>query len=81
MNLRKNRTRNMSVTTYEGTVKNGQIRLPENVSLPENTKVYVLVPDVESEDAPRLRSPRLADPERIVDIQKQIIAETTDDGV
>ena len=32
----------MSVTTYEGTVKNGQIRLPENVSLPENTKRRLL---------------------------------------
>jgi hypothetical protein len=67
----------MSLTTYEGTVKNGQIQLLDNVSLPENTKVYVSVPDA----APRLRSPRLADPRRIVDFQKQIIAGTTDDGV
>ena len=38
----------MSVTTYQGTVENGQVRLAEDVRLPENAKVYVIVPDVES---------------------------------
>ena len=38
----------MSVTTYQGTVENGQVRLAGNVRLPENAKVYVVVPDVES---------------------------------
>jgi antitoxin component of MazEF toxin-antitoxin module len=38
----------MSVTTYQGTVENGQVRLAGNVRLPENAKVYVIVPDVES---------------------------------
>ena len=38
----------MSVTTYQGTVENGQIRLAGNVHLPENAKVYVIVPDIES---------------------------------
>jgi hypothetical protein len=37
----------MSVTTYQGTVENGQVRLPGDVRLPENAKVYVIVPDVE----------------------------------
>ena len=71
----------MPLTTFEGTVKNGQIQLPVEISLPENTKVYVLVPGVESEEAARLRSPRLADPRQIVDFQKQIIAGSTDAGV
>lgn len=38
----------MSVTTYQGTVENGQVRLAGNIRLPENAKVYVIVPDVES---------------------------------
>jgi len=37
----------MSVTTYQGTVENGQIRLAEDVRLPENAKVYIVVPDAE----------------------------------
>jgi len=38
----------MSVTTYQGTVENGQVKLAGDIRLPENAKVYVIVPDVES---------------------------------
>ena len=38
----------MSVATYQGTVENGQVRLAGGVRLPENAKVYVIVPDAES---------------------------------
>jgi hypothetical protein len=38
----------MAVTTYQGTVENGQVRLADNIHLPEKTKVYVVVPDVET---------------------------------
>ena len=38
----------MSVVTYQGTVENGQVRLAGDVRLPENARVYVVVPDVES---------------------------------
>ena len=41
----------MSVTTYQGTVENGQVRLAGNIRLPENAKVYVVVPDVESNES------------------------------
>ena len=37
----------MGATTIEGVVENGQIRLPASVRLPERTKVYVVIPDVE----------------------------------
>lgn len=43
----------MSVTTFQGTVENGQVRLPANVSLPEKTKVYVVVPDLEQNTSGR----------------------------
>jgi len=33
---------------YEGTVENGQIKLSEDVRLPEHTKVLVLVPEHKS---------------------------------
>ena len=35
----------MSITTYQGTVENGQVKLSRDVNLPENAKVYVVVPD------------------------------------
>ena len=41
----------MANLTFEGRVENGQIRLPENVTLPEHTKVYVVVADFESAPA------------------------------
>ena len=39
----------MKTTTYEATVENGQIKLPETVHLPDNTKVFVVVPDMKVE--------------------------------
>ncbi|MGI8495304.1 MAG: AbrB/MazE/SpoVT family DNA-binding domain-containing protein [Pyrinomonadaceae bacterium] len=35
----------MSISTYRGTIENGQIKLQINVQLPEKTEVYVIVPD------------------------------------
>ena len=37
----------MPVTTFQGTVENGQVRLAGDVHLPENAKVYVVVPEFE----------------------------------
>ena len=39
----------MPVTTFQGTVENGQVRLADDVHLPEKAKVYVVVPDFESD--------------------------------
>ena len=39
----------MPVTTFQGTVENGQVRLADDVRLPEKAKVYVVVPDFESD--------------------------------
>jgi hypothetical protein len=35
----------MSVTTFPATVEDGQVKLSPDVRLPENAKVYVVVPD------------------------------------
>lgn len=37
----------MPITTFQGTIENGQVRLPDNANLPENATVYVVVPDLE----------------------------------
>ena len=37
----------MPVTTFQGTVEDGRVRLADDVHLPEKAKVYVVVPDFE----------------------------------
>ncbi len=51
----------MAVTTYEGVVEKGKIRLKTGVKLPENTKVYVIVPDLKTDKKKviQILSPRL----------------------
>jgi hypothetical protein len=51
----------MSVTTYEGVVEKGKIRLKAGVKLPENVKVYVIVPDLkmDKKKVVRILSPQL----------------------
>ena len=39
----------MSVATFQGMVENGQVRLANDVRLPERTTVYVVVPDAQAE--------------------------------
>jgi hypothetical protein len=71
----------MKGTTYEGIVQNGNVRLPDGIHLPEMTKVYVVVPDVEPQRIAHLRSPRLAHPEQAIDFKKEVIEEGTDAGL
>ena len=63
----------MSMATFEAVVENGQIKLPENVHVPERTKVYVVIPDVDQPRAMRLMSPRLAHPEQAKDFKMTVI--------
>jgi hypothetical protein len=71
----------MRVTTVEGTVENGQIRLPVDVRLPENAKVYVVVPGVEEGATFYMASPRLARPEQAADFEKEVLEESPDAGL
>jgi len=68
----------MSGRTFEGTVEDGQIKLPDGVVLPENTKVYVVVPAMASDEASHQRSPRLAHSQHIQEFRKQVIDTDTD---
>jgi hypothetical protein len=66
----------ITVTTFEATVANGQIRLPDHIVLPENTRVYVVVPSANSIPVPRIISPRLVDPRQAEDFRKEVLAAT-----
>ena len=63
----------MKIATFEAIVENGQIRLPPSIHLPENAKVYVVVPGIEVPSAAYIGSPRLARPEQASDFQKEVI--------
>ena len=63
----------MKVATFEGIVENGQVKLPDDVHLPDRTKVYVVIPSVDQSNGMRLMSPRLAHPEQAKDFQITLI--------
>lgn len=69
------------LTTVEGIVENGRIRLREDIALPERTRVYVIIPDVQPVTSAHVRSPRLADPRRSADFRKQVVEGADDAGV
>ena len=72
LNVARNAARlclSMNVVTYEGFVENGQIRLPDNVRVPERTRVYVVIPGEGQPSAARWMSPRLAHPEQAEDFK------------
>ena len=71
----------MNVTTVEGTVENGQIKLPPNLRLPENAKVYVVIPGMVVNPTMHAGSPRLVHPGDAADFQMEVIQEPPDTGL
>lgn len=71
----------MPVLTLEGVVEHGQIKLNTSLPLPENTKVYVVIPDLRVEQSARLVSPRLRQPLQVADFQMEVVEEPDDVGV
>jgi hypothetical protein len=63
----------MKTETYEGTVENGQTRLPADVRLPERARVYVVIPGAETMAGAYIGSPRLVHPEDAADFKKEVI--------
>jgi hypothetical protein len=58
----------------EGVVEDGQIKLNPDVRLPDGTRVYLVIPDVELEtNVIYLRSPRLARPEQATDFEMEVV--------
>lgn len=64
----------MSITTYEGVVEKGKIRLTSDVRLPENAKVYVIVPDesTQKKRTTRVLTPRLANRRQAADFKMKV---------
>ncbi len=65
----------MKLETYEAVVENGQIKLTDDVHLPEHAKVYVVVTGVEAGKRIHIGSPRLAQPARAADFVKEVVEE------
>ena len=53
----------MPVTTFEGVIENGRVRLPAGVVLSEQQTVFVVVPDTIHPTTHKLPGVRLADPD------------------
>jgi hypothetical protein len=68
----------MTNQSIEGIVENGQIRLLEDIRLPENTRVYVVIAESNASRPAHVRSPRLAHPEQAGDFVKQVTEVSTD---
>ena len=69
----------MKVTAYEATVHNGQIKVAGAVRLPENARVFVVVPDADGATVLHVGSPRLAQPERAADFTMEVSEEPRND--
>jgi len=67
----------MSIVTLEGIVEKGQIRLKPNLQLPDKTKVYVVVPNIQVERYARIFSPRLANPGQAIDFKMEVAEESS----
>jgi hypothetical protein len=71
----------MGIVTLEGIVEKGQIRLKYDLSLPDKTEVYVIVPNIRLERSARIFSPRLASAEHAKDFEMEVSEEHSDAGV
>jgi hypothetical protein len=71
----------VATVAFEGVVEDCQIRLRDNVRLPEHAKVYVVVPDLETTRHAHIVSPRLVHPEQTADFVKEIVKVSTDAGL
>jgi hypothetical protein len=71
----------MSITTYEGVVEKGKIRLKTGVHLPDNTKVYVIVPEMEAKQTGRVPSPRLVHRKQEADFKMEVVQDDSSASV
>jgi hypothetical protein len=69
------------LVTYEGIIENGRVTLPPDTGIPDKTRVYVLVPDAETQPNLYVASPRLAHSEQAKDFEMQVSEDTVDASV
>jgi hypothetical protein len=67
----------MAITAYEGVVEKGAIRLKSSVRLPENMKVFVIVPELQAEQKKSVRvlTPRLVHRRQAAEFKMKISKE------
>ena len=68
----------MKGTTYEATVQDGRVMLPEHAHIPDNTRVYVVVPSSSDAKSARMMSPRLLHRDEAGDFTMQVVHEGDD---
>jgi len=56
-------------------VVNGQIQLTTEIQLPNKTKVYVVIPNVQPNPTARIVTPRLANPKQAKDFKLEVVSE------
>ena len=69
------------LATYEGVVEDGHVTLPPEADIPDNTRVYVLVPNLDLDRTYKIMSPRFADPKQAKDFKLEVIDESHDGGI
>jgi hypothetical protein len=69
------------MTTAEGTVEKGQIRVTGKRAPTGNAKVYVVIPDLVVTPTVRVGSPRFARAGDATAFEKQIVQEAPDAGL
>ena len=62
----------MSIMTFEGIVNDGLIKLRNGARLPDNTTVYVIVPNFQIPLQPHVSTPRLANPDQLPDFVMEV---------
>jgi len=67
----------MQVMAFESIVENGQIKVPDNIRLPNNTKVYVIAPDIKISPEHGFR---LAHPEDAAHFKMEVTEEPDSDS-
>ena len=67
----------MPITTYEGIVEKGAIRLKSGVRLPERMKVYVIIPELPEEPkrTTRVLTPHLVHRRQAADFKMSVSKE------
>lgn len=69
----------MSVVTYEAVLEDGQIKLPAGVQLPNQGKVFIVVPSAEQDSrSARIASPRLVRREDAQAFRMEVSEDPTD---
>jgi predicted DNA-binding antitoxin AbrB/MazE fold protein len=63
----------MNLQMIEGIIEHGQVKLLSDVRLPENTKVYVIVPEARVESTAHIYSPRLKHSAQAKDFTLEVV--------